>query len=214
MKKSLILLLLFTVVQGLYNRTLAQANEIAQLALNIEKLIQFKSILSDMKKGYDIVSGGYNTVKKLSEGNFSIHQVFLDGLMEVSPAVRKYRKIPGIIDYQITLAKEYKAAFNRFRQQDNFSVNELTYIAGVYENLFNSSVENLDELLNVTTAGKLRMSDDERLKAIDRIYVDMEDKVSFLRSFNNDTALLSLAREKEKFDVKTSQGWQGLAIQK
>lgn len=214
MKKALILLLLFTIAQGLYNSTFAQANEIAQLALNIEKLMQFKSILSDMKKGYEIVSGGYNTVKKLSEGNFSIHKVFLDGLMEVSPAVRKYRKIPGIIDYQITLVKEYKLAFDRFKKQDNFTPNELTYMEGVYENLFNSSVENLDELLNVTTAGKLRMSDDERLKAIDRIYVDMEDKVSFLRSFNNDTSLLSLAREREKFDVKTSQGWQGLAIQK
>lgn len=214
MKKVLILLLLFSLAQGFYNKSHAQANEIAQLALNIEKLIQFKSILTDLKKGYEILSGGYSTVKKLSEGNFSVHKVFLDGLMEVSPSVRKYRKIPAIIDYQIRLVKEYKAASKRFKQQDNFTVDELMYIEGVYENLFNSSLENLDELINVTTAGKLRMSDDERLDAIDRIYVDMEDKVSFLRAFNNDTALLSLAREREKFDVKMSQGWQGIAKKK
>ncbi|MCH5597935.1 hypothetical protein [Niabella ginsengisoli] len=31
-------------------KAIAQADELAQLALNIEKLSQFKSILSDMKK--------------------------------------------------------------------------------------------------------------------------------------------------------------------
>jgi hypothetical protein len=37
----------------------AQATELAQLALNIEKLAQFKQILADLKKGYEILSGGY-----------------------------------------------------------------------------------------------------------------------------------------------------------
>lgn len=69
----------------------AQADEIAQLVLNIEKLSQFKQILSDMKKGYQILNGGYNTVKNIAEGNFSLHKAFLDGLMEVSPTVRNYR---------------------------------------------------------------------------------------------------------------------------
>ena len=36
-------------------RASAQADEIAQLLLNIEKLAQFKQILSDMKKGYEIL---------------------------------------------------------------------------------------------------------------------------------------------------------------
>ncbi|HWW41920.1 TerB family tellurite resistance protein [Pedobacter sp.] len=214
MKKLFIVLIIFSLAQGFYNKTFAQANEIAQLALNIEKLLQFKQILKDLKSGYKIVSGGYNTVKTLSEGNFNIHKAFLDGLMEVSPSVRKYRKIAGIVDYQVTLVKEYKAAFKRFKEQNNFTLQELTYIEGVYENLLNSSLENLDELINVTTAGKLRMSDDERLKSIDRIYVDMEDKVSFLRSFNNDTSLLSLAREREKFDTKSAQRLHGFDTQK
>jgi len=42
-------------------------------------------------------------------------------------------------------------------------------------------VKNLDELAMVITAGKLRMSDDERLQAIDRIYASIEDQFSFLR---------------------------------
>ena len=42
--------------------SLGQSNEIEQLLLNAEKLTQLKNILTDMKKGYQVVSKGYNTV--------------------------------------------------------------------------------------------------------------------------------------------------------
>lgn len=178
-----------------------QSHEAVQLGLNIEKLAQLKSILSNLKKGYEIVFNGYNTVKSISEGNFKIHQIFLDGLMEVSPAVRKYRKVAGIIDYQIVLVREYKSAFNRFKGMNWFNPNEITYMERVYGNLFNSSLKNLDELATVITANKLRMSDDERLGAIDRIFADMEDKLNFLRHFNTQANILALQRAREQTDI-------------
>src|SRR5690554_6616066 len=90
----------------------AQTNETAQLLLNVEKLAQFKQILADMKNGYDILNSGYSTIKDLSEGNFNLHKTFLDGLMEVSPTVKKYKRIAETIDYQLLLIKEYRLAFN------------------------------------------------------------------------------------------------------
>ncbi len=184
-------------------RASAQADEIAQLVLDIEKLAQFKQILSDMKKGYEILEGGYNTVKDISKGNFNLHKAFLDGLMDVSPAVRNYRRVADITDCQIALVKEYKQAYERFRKDDNFSADELSYLSSVYDKLFNESLRNLDELLTVITAGKARMSDDERLQAIDRIYTDMEDKLTFLKQFNNNTTILAVQRAKERNDAQT-----------
>jgi DNA repair ATPase RecN len=181
----------------------AQSTEAAQLLLNVEKLAQFKQILKDMKKGYQILDGGYNTVKDIAEGNFSIHKVFLDGLMQVSPTVRKYKRIVDIIDFQIILIREYKNAFERFKRDENFAPEELAYLGRIYDNLFKQSLRNMDELTNVITANKLRMSDDERLKAIDTIYEDMQDKLIFLRHFNNNTTVLAVQRAKEKNDVKT-----------
>ncbi|MBN8783877.1 MAG: TerB family tellurite resistance protein [Sphingobacteriales bacterium] len=191
-------------------RASAQADEIAQLILNIEKLAQFKQILSDMKKGYEILSGGYNTIKNISEGNFSLHKAFLDGLMEVSPAVRNYRRVADITNYQIILVKEYRKAYERFRQDNNFNADELAYLGRVYDNLFKESLRNLDELLTVITAGKARMSDDERLQAIDRIYADMQDKLMFLRHFNNNTTILAVQRAKERNDAQTIRKIYGL----
>jgi hypothetical protein len=180
---------------------LAQAQELQQLALNIEKLAQFRQILKDMKKGYEILTKGYNSVKDLTEGNFSLHKTFLDALMQVSPTVRNYRRVGDIINYQVILVREYRAAFDRFRNSGNFNTGEIAYLERVYDNLFNQSLRNLDELTTVITAGKLRMSDDERLEAIDRIYADMQDKLLFLRSFNNNTSVLAVQRTKELNDV-------------
>ncbi len=179
----------------------AQAKEIAQLALNIEKLAQFKQILSDLKKGYEILSGGYNTIKNISEGNFKLHKVFLDGLLEVNPAIKKYRRVADIVDYQVRIVKECKTAFNRFKENDWFNPEEINYISKVYNNLFNLSLKNLDDLFTVITVSDLRMSDDERLAAIDKIYLDMQDKLQFLRSFNSSTSVLALQRAKEKQDL-------------
>lgn len=209
MKKYFFLLMaLFIALMPQYS--FAQKDEIAQLLLNVEKLSQFKSILKQMKQGYKILDGGYNTVKDISQGNFNLHKTFLDGLMAVSPAVKKYRKIAQIIDGQITLVKEYKSALGKFRSDKNFNINELEHMERIYGNLLDLSLRNLDELASVVTAGKMRMSDDERLKAIDRIYEDMEDKIHFLRHFNEEASILSLQRSKAKKDIRFSEQINGI----
>ena len=80
----------------------------------------------------------------------------------------------------------------------------------VYKNLFNKSLQNLNELTIVITAGKLRMSDDERIAAIDRIYNEISDKLVFLRSFNNEGNVLAVQRGREMVDTKLSQKLNGL----
>lgn len=184
---------------------LSQSHEATQLLLNYEKLRQLEEILDNMYKGYKVLSQGYDRIKGIAEGNFKLHQVFLDGLFAVNPAVRDYKRIPMIINYQSLLMKEYKRALRRFTDDGNLTAIELRYLESVYTYLVKQSVGNLEELAMIITASKLRMTDDERLKAIDRIYFDMESKLSFLRYFNNSTQMLAMQREREKSDVKTIQ---------
>lgn len=208
MKK--IFFLLFVLNVGLQAKLFAQSDEAQQLLLNVEKLAQFKQILSDLKKGYQIISSGYSTIKNLSQGNFNLHKTFLDALMEVSPAVRKYKRIADIINDQILIVKEYKNAFGRFKQDNNFNPKEIDYLGKVYINLFKQSLTNIDELATIITANKLRMSDDERLAAIDRIYNDMQDKLMFLRHFNTNTIILAVQRAREKNDALTMKKIYGI----
>lgn len=202
MKKVVLSLVLLMVLLVMQKPVRAQQQEIAQLLLNVEKLAQFKQILEDLKKGYAILYGGYNTIKNISEGNFQLHQVFLDGLMQVSPAVRNYKRVADIIDCQVRLVKDYKTAFVRYKNSGWFNVEELDYMGRVYDNLFDLSVKNLDDLFTIITASRLRMSDDERLAAIDKIYADMQEKLLFLRSFNNSNTILSVQRQKAGIEVE------------
>lgn len=173
----------------------AQQAELQQLTLNIQKLAQLKQMLSNMKKGYDIIYNGYGNIKNLSKGNFDLHKKFLDELLAVNPQLSKYRRVADIIAYQKQILTEYRYAFNRFKEGGRFRPDEIEYLAKVYGNLFDRSIKNLDELAMILTAGKLRMSDEERLTAIDRIYLDMQEKLGFLRSFNKKAAALDRQRQ-------------------
>lgn len=207
MKKIAFIMILISVI-SLGSK--AQSTEIQQLLLNAEKLTMLKSIMEDMKKGYQVLSSGYNTIKDVSQGNFNLHETFLDGLMAVSPTVKKYRKVGEIINYEILLVKEYKQAYSRFSRDPNFTPEYLTYLSKVYSNLFNLSLKNLDDLTNIVTASRLRMTDDERLKAIDKIHADMEDKLLFLRDFNSENKVLAIQWARERNDVNTIRGIYGL----
>ena len=178
-----------------------QTQEATQLILNYEKLKQLEEILDNMYKGYKILTKGYNRIKDIAEGNFNLHQVFLDGLFAVNPSVAKYKRIPDIIRYQSMLIKEYKRAFDKFKSDPNLTPDEINYLERVYSYLAKQSLRNLEELTMIVTANKLRMSDDERIQSIDRIYFDMESKLSFLRYFNNSTQVLVVQRAKESSEI-------------
>jgi hypothetical protein len=204
-KKITVMVLLFT---GL--KANAQTQDMQQLILDIEKLTQLKGILSDMKTGYQIYNQGYGAISSISKGNFDLHSVYLNGLLAISPAVRNYSKVADILLEQTSLVKAYKTAYANFKASGSFSAAELSYLSDVYTNLVTQSLENLDELSNILMAGKLRMSDADRLKAIDRIEGSSSDKLSFIRQFNNQGITLSLQRSQDASETSTLKQLYGI----
>lgn len=206
-----LLMVLFMSVLLLNGSTLyAQTNEAIQLGLNIQKLNQLRKILKNMYDSYKIVSSGYNRIKDIANGNYKLHQVFLDGLYNVNPNIRNYKRVADIINLQTSILKEYKTSLVRFKSSKFFKSEEIEYITNVYAQLTDESLQNITELTMVLTGGKLRMSDDERLQAIDRIYKQMQEKLSFIQYFNNNTSILELQRKKELNDIQTMREINGI----
>lgn len=195
---------------GIQQKATAQIQIAIQLGLNIQKLNQLRQILTNMYNGYKFLTEGYNRVKNVVEGNYKIHEVFLDELMKVSPAVRNYKRVADIISIQKKILSEYKAAWNRFKRSGAFNPDELTYLENVYSKLSSKSLQNLEELITIITASQLKMSDAERLQAIDRLYTDISDQLTFLRSFNSRTSVLALQRAREQSEVNMSKKLQGI----
>lgn len=188
----------------------AQSFEVQQLLLDLQKLSQLKQMLADLKKGYEIVYNGYSTIKDISQGNFNLHEVFLDGLLQVSPAVRNYKKVAAIISLQLKIISEYKSSFKQFKENRSFAPEELDYMGNVYSNLVDETLQNLEALSMVITSGVLRMSDDERIKQVDALYQDMVDKLTFLRHFNNQAFVLAHQRENDDRQINLSKKIYGI----
>lgn len=185
------------------------AQSIEQLTLDYEKLSEYKKILSEMYTGYTAIKQGFDEIKSIAEGNFNLHQAFLDALLAVSPVVRGYVKVGNIINNEAELVKEYKAAEAEMSGSGRFTAAELDYFGKLYGNLLSGSLRNLDELAMVMTAGTLRMSDAERLAAIDRIDRDMTGRLAFLKVFNHQAAMYGGQRGIEKNDLLTLKNLYG-----
>jgi hypothetical protein len=211
MKKVFLLTLLCGFIGTHSVKAQSIADDLAQLSLDISKLAQMKSILSDMYKAYTIVSQGYESVKSISEGNFNLHKAFLDGLLAVSPTVQQYYKITNIINNEASIVKEYTAANSYFRGQGHFTDQELDYMSNMYTNLFNQSVKSLDELVMVITANQLRMSDAERLSSIDRIDKDVSGQLRFLLTFDNTNAIQGAQRARNANDIDALKALYGIS---
>jgi hypothetical protein len=181
-----------------------------QIVLDTEKLASLKSILQDMYKAYTIINAGYNDIKNISEGTFNLHKAFLDALLAVSPAVQNYGRVVEIVNAEYSIVSEYKAAYSKFSADGHFTIQELDYMNSVYTNLFNQSLSCLGELTMVITADQLRMSDAERLRAIDRIYTDITGQLGLLRTFNNNTSIQAIQRAREANDVQTLRSIYGI----
>lgn len=176
---------------------------ITQLLLDAQKLTELKGILRDMYTSYEVIDKGYTEIKNISEGNFNLHKAFLDGLLAISPAVQQDTRILDIINAEYSIVSEYKAASTRFHTDGHFTPQELDYICDTYAALFQKSLKAIDELTMVITAGQLRMSDAQRLQAIDRVYADIMGQLGFLRQFNNTASIQAIQRAKEGNDIGT-----------
>jgi hypothetical protein len=180
----------------------SQIQESEQLSLNLQKLVQMKSMLSSMYNGYNIIKNGYNDISSIAKGNFNLHKNYFDGLLAVSPSVLKYRKIASIVSNQALIVKEYKEAHNRFRASGLFRVDEVLSMGIHYASLTEQAGRNIDELLLVVTPGRLRMSDAERLKSIDRIDGTVMQELEALRKYNCEQSVIAQQRRRVKNDIE------------
>lgn len=173
----------------------AQSYDIQQLLLDVQKLSTLRSILNDMKQGYQELDKDYSAVRDVAQGNFNLHKAFLDGLLAVNPTVRTYQHAADIVDLQVSLLAKYRAAWTWFQNQPRLQPEELTLIARTFSGLLQDSLNDLSDLSVILTPGTIRASDAERMRQIDGIYANMTQRMAFLDRFNNSTALLAGQRQ-------------------
>lgn len=176
----------------------------------LQQIAALKIYLGYAKKGYNIVTGGINTIRNIKNGDFNLHQDFFNRLKNVNPAIRRYAKVADIIAYQVKIIKQTKLVLQQIGETKQFTEAEMDYCKQVFDTLLDECIKTVEELLLVITSGELEMKDDERLKRIDRLYADVQDKYSFACAFSEDMGLLAVQRLGEQMEINRSKLINGI----
>jgi hypothetical protein len=213
MRKIIVFALALTSIYcNVYSQTAAEWTQQKQTQKKylLQQIAALHTYISYAKKGYDIVNKGINTVHHIKKGDFDLHRDFFKSLKNVNPRISRYAKVADIIAYQVRIIKQTKATIKGIRETKQFTNEELEYCVTVLDNLLTECIKNIDELMQVITNGELEMKDDERLRRIDRLYADMQDKYTFCSSFSEDMALLSMQRLGEQLEINRSKILNGI----
>ena len=207
MKKLLILSIVVLCAENLSAQTWAEwfRQKATQKKYLLQQIAALQVYSGYLSKGYTIAKNGLNTITNIKNGDFKQHDNYFTSLITVNPKIKQYSKVGIIIAMQISIAKQSVIAIKNLRNNRHFTQAEINYLQSVFNSLLSGCAKNLDEVLNLITNGSLQMKDDERIKAIDNIYIDMQDKQQFFRAFRNSAAGLSIQRSNEENDIIISK---------
>lgn len=192
---SLILLSLFFVPQKGQSQTWSEIfrQKKTQQKYLLEQIAALQVYSGYLKKGYEIVHHGLDTIEDFTGGEFSLHKGFISSLKAVNPLIRNNSKVAEIIGFQVTINKR----FHTIDDHPMLSLHNQLYIREVKEGLLKACSDDMEELLLVITANKLEMTDDERIRRLDKVYMEMQDKSAFSQYFTNQVSQLIQQRIKE-----------------
>lgn len=175
-----------------------------QILYSIQQIIALKAHLEVLKKGYDIVQKGLGLIGEITGDDYDRHTDYFASLKRVNPAIGNSAKVAGILALQTLVLRDFRKLLDDCRNDENFTPEEINYLAKVNANLIRWCSASIDELKIVITSEEAQMKDNERIQRIDKVYEEMLDKYAFTNSFGNSTRMLSLQRAKERRGIETS----------
>lgn len=173
------------------------------IKLYLQQIAANKVYIEYLQKGYRIAKNGLTTISNIKNGHWNLDKDFFAGLHNINPKVKDYAKVADIIALNIRTVKQYKSAMKQARSAELFNNSEIGYFDKVFTSLIDGCMRVTDELTLLIKPNELIMSDDERIKRIDLLYADMQDRYVFVNSFSNDINVMALQRNKELQEAAT-----------
>lgn len=167
----------------------------------LQQIAALKIYLTYAEKGYAIAHKGLQTIHSIKKGDFNLHNDFFNSLKQVNPVIKNWSRVADIIAVQVMIVRQVKEAIASVKQNGQFTQDEMDYCKIVFNRLLVDCLNDIDELVLVTTSGELEMKDNERIKRIENLWLDMQDKYVFSTSFADEMKALSVQRMSEQNEI-------------
>lgn len=205
MKKLMLILMLFLVsknVQAQIASEILQQKQ-TQIEYLVNQIAALKVYIGYLEKGYKIADEGLSWISYFKDGEFKLHKDYFASLKKIKPTISGYARVNDIKDLQMLTHETYERAMAKVRYGGLFSAPEIDYMQKVYERLLDDCSNKLGALSAVTTADKLEMKDDERIKRIDQIFSGMQSNYTFSQDFSNRAFIMAASRKTEIDNANT-----------
>jgi len=217
MRKIVVFILIAVSNVSANSQTLAEWTQQKKLQIQylLDQIVANKVFIEYAEKGYEIARLGLTTIHKIKSGDLDLHRHLFRSMENANPSIKGYTRVADIISLQVRIVKFINATTRSLKESGAFSTNELDHCKKVFENLLEECLENVDELWLVMNAGELqpdgyRMTDDERIKRIDQIYADIQEKYSLCRSFSEECRVLAMHRLREQNEITVGKKINGV----
>jgi len=162
-----------------------------------QQVLALNACESGIRQGYNMLKNEWGSIKNWKYGEYSLHQGYYNSLSQVNPEVKASTDLPGIQSEEQAIISQ----FNALNGLNGLSPQEQTYIASVAQNILNELGKDLQELQTVLTPGQLVMSDDERIKRINKVAGTIKDKYLFTCTFCRQVQVLVVQRNGDGNDA-------------
>lgn len=143
-----------------------------------------------------------NEIRDWVQKQKKLYEDYFEELKKVKSAIANYKRIKDIIEMQVAMVSEYKGAWALFRQDKNFTAEELEYMLNIYTGMMDESMKNIDQLFMVVNAFATQMADAKRLEIINGVADNVQQQLLDLKEFNNQNKMLSLQRASERGEIE------------
>ncbi|MBV4357316.1 hypothetical protein [Pinibacter aurantiacus] len=172
-----------------------------QIKVYLQQIAANKAYIELLQKGYQIVKQGWKTIGDIKQAHFTLDGDFFKSLESINPKIKNYAKTVGGFVLLNAAREEMDNLRVNVASNSLFSENEKAYVDQAASNVKGNCTLQSSFLQSLITASELKMSDDERIKRIDEVFMEAQDLYSFSRSFKTDVQLLVLQKQKEQKDV-------------
>jgi hypothetical protein len=143
-----------------------------------------------------------NEIKDWVQKQKKLYEDYFEELKKVKSALANYKRVKDIIEQQVVMVKEYKGAWALFRQDKNFTPEEIDYMHNIYFGMMDESAKNIDQLFMVVNSFATQMADAKRLAIINSVADNVQQQLLDLKEFNNQNKMLSLQRASERGEIE------------
>lgn len=176
----------------------------------IEQVAHLRLYLELTEKGYKIAKQGLTSIGDIKRGEFKLHKNRFDSLSIVKPVIKKDPLASATVGHIRAMIILYWGFDDLMAECKFLSVDEKKLVRNVFDRLASDGVAVLDNLEEVTTSGRLKMTDDARTTQISSLFEQSQSIHTFARQLTSESAMLSAQRKQQYEAIENSRIIHGI----